>query len=81
MLLEAEASKVKRTTSRKVARTLIPKKEMKPAKRQKDTEWETGLCLGVTNRLAIAGMDCGKWVHEDCTNRDRCYVCHKCESN
>ena len=36
--LEAGASKVKRTTSRKVARTLVPKKEVKAAKRQKDTE-------------------------------------------
>ena len=36
--LEAGASKVKRTTSRKVARTLVSKKEVKPAKRQKDTE-------------------------------------------
>ena len=36
--LEAEATKVKRTTSRKVARTLVPKKEVKPAERQKDTE-------------------------------------------
>ena len=35
---EAEAAKVKRTTSRKVARTLVPKKEVKPVKRQKDTE-------------------------------------------
>ena len=33
--LEAEASKVKRPTSRKVARRLAPKKEVKPAKRQK----------------------------------------------
>ena len=33
--LEAEDAKVKRTTSRKVARTLVPKKEVKPAKRQK----------------------------------------------
>ena len=35
---EAEAAKVERTTSRKVARTLVPKKEVKPAKRQKDTQ-------------------------------------------
>ena len=33
--LEAEAAKVKITTSRKVVRTLVPKKEMKPAERQK----------------------------------------------
>ena len=43
--LEAEAAKVKRTTSRKVARTLVPKKELKSAKRQKDTEEETCQCL------------------------------------
>ena len=36
--LEAEASKVKITTSRKVARTLVSKKDVKPAERQKDTE-------------------------------------------
>ena len=29
--LEAEAAKVKRTTSRKVARTLVPKKDVKSA--------------------------------------------------
>ena len=39
--LEAEAAKVKRTTSRKVARTLVPKKELESAKRQKVTEEET----------------------------------------
>ena len=47
--VEAEAaqwqSKVKRTTSRKVARTLVPKKEVKSAKRQKDTEEEACQCL------------------------------------
>ena len=43
--LEAEAAKVKRTTSRKVARTLVPKKELKPAERQKDTEEEACQCL------------------------------------
>ena len=47
--LEAGAAKrqakVKRTTSRKVARTLIPKKEVKSDKRQKDTEEETCQCL------------------------------------
>ena len=36
--LEAEATKVKRTTSRKMARTLVPKKEVRPAERQQDTE-------------------------------------------
>ena len=40
-VLEAEAAKVKRTTGRKVARTLVPKKELESAKRQKDTEEET----------------------------------------
>ena len=43
--LEAEAAKVKRTTDRKVARTLVPTKEVKSAKRQKDTEEETCECL------------------------------------
>ena len=36
--LGAESAKVKITTSGKVARTFVPKKEVKPAKRQKDTE-------------------------------------------
>ena len=43
--LEAEAAKVKRTTGRKMARTLVPKKELKSAKRQKDTEEEPCQCL------------------------------------
>ena len=30
----------------------------------------------------VSCTDCGKCVHEDCTSRDRCYVCHNyCESN
>ena len=36
---------MKRNTSRKVARTLAPKKELKSAKRQKDTEEEA--CQGL----------------------------------
>ena len=43
--LEVEAANVKRTTGRKVARTLVPKKELKSDKRQKDTEEETCECL------------------------------------
>ena len=35
---EAEAAKINKTTSRNVATTLVPKKEVKSAKRQKDTE-------------------------------------------
>ena len=35
--LEAEAAKISKTTSRKVATTLVPKKEVKSAKRQKYT--------------------------------------------
>ena len=42
--LDAEAAKVKRTTDHAVARTLVPKKELKSAKRQKDTEEETCQC-------------------------------------
>ena len=38
-------AKVKRTTSRKVARTLIPKKEVKSAKLQNNTEEEACQCL------------------------------------
>ena len=39
--LDAEAAEVKRTTGRKVTRTFVPKKELKSAKRQNDTEEET----------------------------------------
>ena len=39
--LEAKAATMNKTTSRKVARTLVPKKEVKSAKRQKATEEET----------------------------------------
>ena len=42
--LEAEASAVKIITSRTVARTLVPKKEVKPAKQQKYTEDGTCQC-------------------------------------
>ena len=38
---EAEAAKAKWTTGCTVARTFVPKKELKWAKRQKDTEEET----------------------------------------
>ena len=38
---EAEHPKVKRTTGCTMARTLVPKKELKSAKRQKDTDEET----------------------------------------
>ncbi len=43
--LEAEAAKISKTTSRKVATTLFPKKEVKSAKRQKYTEEEAWQCL------------------------------------
>ena len=39
--LEAEAAKINTTTSHKVATPLVPKKEVKSAKRQKYTEEET----------------------------------------
>ena len=39
--LDAVAAKVKRTTGRKVARTFVPKKELKSGKIQKDTEEES----------------------------------------
>ena len=57
--LEAEAAqrqaKVKIITSRKVARTLIPKKEVKSAKRQKGTEEEACQCLVCDEPMASAG--------------------------
>ena len=83
--LEAEATKVKITTSRKVARTLVPKKEVKPAikttKRQRMGDRPVLSCDEPFGNIRpgekwVSCTDCGKWVHEDCTSRDRCYVCH-----
>ena len=48
--LEAEAAKVKITTGCTVARTFVPKKELKSAKRQKYSEEDTCQCL-VSNEL------------------------------
>ena len=59
--LEAEAAKVKRTTGCTVARTLVPKKELKSAKRQKDTEEETCQCLVSDEPFGNAGRG-EKWV-------------------
>ena len=53
--IDSDAAKVTRTTGRKVARTLVPKKELKSAKRQKDKVEETCQCFFLTNRLATAG--------------------------
>ena len=91
--LEAEAAKrktkVKGPTSRKVARTLAPKKQVKAAKRPKATEEDACQCLVCdepfgNNRPGekwVSCTDCGKWAHEDCTSGDLCYVCHNCDSN
>ena len=78
--LEAEAAKVKRTTGRKVARRFVLKKELKSAKRQKDTEEETCQCLVSDEPFGnispgekwVSCTDCGKWAHGDCTIGDRC---------
>ena len=77
--LEVEAANVKRTTGRKVARTLVPKKELKSDKRQKDTEEETCQCLVSDEPFGNSGpgekwvscTDCSNWAHEDGTSRDR----------
>lgn len=29
----------------------------------------------------VACMKCKNWSHEDCTNGDKCYICHHCESD
>ena len=84
--LEAEAAKISKTTSRKVATTLVPKKEVESAKRQKYTEEETCQCLvcgepfgnSMPGEKWVSCTDCGKWANEDCTSGDRCYVCHNC---
>ena len=52
---------MKRTTGRKVARTLVPKKELKSAKRQKDTEEETCQCL-VSDEQFGNSRSGEKWV-------------------
>ena len=91
--LEAEAAKrktkVKGPTSRKVARTLAPKKQVKAAKRPKATEEDACQCLVCDEPFGnsrpgekwVSCNDCGKWAHEDCTSGDLCYVCHNCDSN
>ena len=91
--LEAEAAKrktkVKGPTSRKVARTLAPKKQMKAAKGPKATEEDACECLVCDEPFGnsrpgekwVSCTDCGKWAHEDCTSGDLCYVCHNCDSN
>ena len=78
--LEAEAAKVKRTTIRKVARTLVPKKELTSAKRQKDTEEDTCQCVVSDEPFGnsrpgekwVSCTESGKWAPEDCTSGDRC---------
>ncbi len=90
--LEAEAAKrktkVKGPTSRKVARTLAPKKQVKAAKRPKATEEDACQFLVCDEPFGnsrpgekwVSCTDCGKWayVYEDCTSGNRCYVCHNC---
>ena len=78
--LEAEAAKrktkVKGPTSRKVARTLAPKKQVKAAKRPKATEEDACQCLVCDEPFGnsrpgekwVSCTDCGKWAHEDCTS-------------
>ena len=66
--LEAEAAKISKTTSRNVATTLVPKKEVKSAKRQKYTEEETCQCLvcgepfgnSMPGEKLVSCTDCGK---------------------
>ena len=91
--LEAEAAKrktkVKGPTSRKVARMLAPKKQVKAAKRPKATEEDACQCLVCDEPFGnsrpgekwVSCTDYGKWAHEDCTSGDLCYVCHNCDSN
>ena len=63
--LEAEALKVEIITSRKMARTLVPKKEVKSAKRQKETEEETCPCLVCDEPFGNSRPGEKKW--ENCT--------------
>ena len=75
-----------------MARTFVPKKEVKSAKRQKDTEEETCQCLGSdepfgNNRSGEKWVSCnesGKWAPRGLHKRGsmlEVYVCHNCESN
>ena len=59
--LEAEAAKISKTTSRKVATPLVPKKEVKSAKRKKYTEKETCQWL-VCGEPFGSSMTGEKWV-------------------
>ena len=71
---------MKRTTGCTVARTLVPKKELKSAKRQKDIGEETCQCLvsdepfdnSRSGEKWVSCTESGKWDHEDCTSWDRC---------
>ena len=77
--------------NRKMARTFVPKKEVKSGKRQKYTKEEACQCLvceepfgnSRPGEMWVSFADCGKRAHEDCTSGDRCYVgqCHNYESN
>ena len=82
--LEADTAKVKRITGHKAARTLAPKKELKSAQRQKDTEEETCQCL-VCDEPFGNSRPGEKWVNcTDCGKRGsmlEVYVCRNCESN
>ena len=90
--LEAEAGKVKRTTRCTVARTFVPKKEVKSAKRQKETEEETSQCLACDEPFGnsrsgekwVSCTESGKWAPRGLHKRGSMldvYVCHNCESN
>ena len=91
--IEAETGEVKRTTGRTAARTFVLKKELKSAKRQKDTEEETCQCLvsdepfgnispgekymGELYRLWQVGP---RRLHKRGSMLE-VYICHNCEYN
>ena len=89
---EAEAAKVKRTTGCTVARTFFPRKEVKSAKRHKDTEEETCQCYSFWRTVwqQQAGWEVGElhrlWqvgprrLHKRGSMLE-VYICHNCESN
>ena len=75
-----------------MARTLVPKKEVKSAKRQKDTEEDTCQCLVShepfgSSRPGEKWVSCtesGKWAPRGLQKRGSMldvYVCHNYESN
>ena len=69
-----------------------PEKKRKRAKRKSkvdewddedDEQWPCIVCCEAFSRSRekwVAGQDCGKWAHEDCTPGGHYYTYHNCDS-